>query len=89
MNYLNRFNQGGFSVWWTLWWLQAIFYAWAVASAVGISPAQQAIQRARQHAVRYFSMYRTTDGGRARCLAGFPPGEVALINTNAKRTFEP
>jgi hypothetical protein len=35
MNYLNRFNQGGFSLWWTLWWLQAIFYAWAVASLLG------------------------------------------------------
>jgi hypothetical protein len=35
MNYLNRFNQGGFSLWWTRWWLQAIFYAWAVASLLG------------------------------------------------------
>jgi hypothetical protein len=35
MNYLNRFNQGGFSLWWTYWSLQAIFYAWVVASLLG------------------------------------------------------
>ena len=78
MNYLNRFNQGGFSL-----MVDAVVVAGDILRlgrglAVGISPAQQAIQRARQHAVRYFSMYRTTDGGCARCLAGFPPGEVAL-----------
>jgi hypothetical protein len=35
MSYFNRFDQGGFSLWWTLWWSQAIFYAWAVASLLG------------------------------------------------------
>ena len=35
MNSLNRFNQGGFSLWWTLWWLQAIFCAWAVTKLLG------------------------------------------------------
>jgi len=35
MNYLDRFNQGGFLRWWTLWWLQAIFCAWAAASLLG------------------------------------------------------
>jgi hypothetical protein len=35
MNYLNRFDRGGFALWWTLWWLQAVFYAWAVASLLG------------------------------------------------------
>jgi heme/copper-type cytochrome/quinol oxidase subunit 4 len=35
MNYLERFNQGGFSLWWTLRWLQAIFCAWAVVSLLG------------------------------------------------------
>jgi hypothetical protein len=32
---MNRFNQGGFSLWWTLWWLQAIFCAWAVTGLLG------------------------------------------------------
>jgi hypothetical protein len=35
MNCLNRFNQGGFSLWWTLCWLQAIFGAWAVTGLLG------------------------------------------------------
>ena len=35
MNF-NRFNHGGFALWWTLWWLLAIFYAWAVASLLGV-----------------------------------------------------
>ena len=35
MNCLNRFNQDGFSLWWTLWWLQAIFCAWAVTGLLG------------------------------------------------------
>jgi nitrate/nitrite transporter NarK len=32
----NRFNQGGFALWWTLWCLAVIFYAWAVASLLGV-----------------------------------------------------
>jgi hypothetical protein len=36
MIYFNRFNQGGFALWWTLWWLAVIFYAWAVASLLGV-----------------------------------------------------
>ena len=32
---MNRFNQGGFSLWWALWWLQAIFCAWAVTGLLG------------------------------------------------------
>ena len=35
MNGLDRFNQGGFSLWWSLRCLQAIFYAWATASLLG------------------------------------------------------
>ena len=60
--------------------------------AVGFSPAQQAIQRARQRAVRYFSMYRAADSGCGRHLAGFPPGEVALRrsrNTAEQRVVGP
>jgi hypothetical protein len=36
MNYFDRFNQGGFSLWWSLRCLQAIFCAWAVASLLGL-----------------------------------------------------
>jgi hypothetical protein len=36
MKYFNRFNQGGFALCWTLWWLGVILYAWAVASLLGV-----------------------------------------------------
>jgi hypothetical protein len=36
MNNVDQFNKGGFSLWWSFFWLQAISYAWAVVSLLGI-----------------------------------------------------
>jgi hypothetical protein len=35
VTYVNRFNKGGFSLWWSLRWLEAIFCAWAAAALLG------------------------------------------------------